>query len=143
MLWSTLWRIVVVPVAFVVAGAASTFVLVTLALERVTQVLHGRGAEGASSILDVFDVVAQGIVLASGITILPAFLVVLVGEVARIRASLYYILGGGAALAAIPLLSQFSRSSDLVLPAPLVWQVFATAGFVGGFVYWLLAGRRA
>jgi hypothetical protein len=24
-----------------------------------------------------------------------------------------------------------------------VWQVFATAGFVGGWVYWLLAGRNA
>jgi hypothetical protein len=24
-----------------------------------------------------------------------------------------------------------------------VWQVLATAGFAGGFVYWLLAGRTA
>ena len=25
----------------------------------------------------------------------------------------------------------------------LIWQVFATAGFAGGLVYWLVAGRRA
>jgi hypothetical protein len=30
-----------------------------------------------------------------------------------------------------------------VLPDPIVWQVFATAGFAGGFVYWLIAGRNA
>jgi hypothetical protein len=27
--------------------------------------------------------------------------------------------------------------------SPVVWQVLATAGFAGGFVYWLVAGRNA
>jgi len=57
--------------------------------------------------------------------------------------ALYYLGGGGAALAAIPLLSHFGQSATFVLPNPAVWQVFATAGFAGGFIYWLLAGRRA
>lgn len=26
---------------------------------------------------------------------------------------------------------------------PALWQVFATAGFAGGLIYWLLAGRNA
>jgi len=25
----------------------------------------------------------------------------------------------------------------------VVWQVLATGGFAGGFIYWLLAGRNA
>ena len=36
----------------------------------------------------------------------------------------------------------FVRLSVLEL-SPVVWQVLATAGFAGGFVYWLLAGRTA
>ena len=143
MFWSTLWRIIVVPVAFIVSGLFTAFVLLTLGLERVTQALHGRSDDVADSVMAVFDVVGQGLLLASGLTVLPALVVVLVGEVARIRSALYYILGGGAALAAIPLLSRLSHSADLALPGPVVWQVLATAGFAGGFVYWLLAGRRA
>jgi hypothetical protein len=36
-----------------------------------------------------------------------------------------------------------SRSGALALPPAAVWQVLATAGFAGGFVYWLIAGRNA
>jgi hypothetical protein len=70
-------------------------------------------------------------------------LLVIVGEVARIRSSAYYILGGGVALCALPLMAMAgSLSSDLSALGTL-WTVFATAGFAGGFVYWLLAGRNA
>ncbi|MCL4767822.1 MAG: hypothetical protein KJZ80_16465 [Hyphomicrobiaceae bacterium] len=143
MFWSTLWRIIVVPVAFAISGLFAALVLVTLGLERVTHAFHGEGMDEADSVFAVFDLVSQGVVLASGLTILPALIVVLVGEVARIRSALYYIVGGGAALAAVPLLSQLGYSAGVVLPSATVWQVFATAGFGGGFIYWLLAGRRA
>jgi len=143
MFWSTLWRIIVVPIAFVISGLMAGLVLVTLGLERVTHTLHGQSMEEADSVFAIFDFVSQGVILASGLSILPALIVVLIGEVARIRSSLYYIVGGGAALAAVPLLAHFGQSASLVLPSPTVWQVFATAGFAGGFVYWLLAGRRA
>ena len=35
------------------------------------------------------------------------------------------------------------QGGAIASPEALVWQVFATAGFAGGFVYWLLAGRNA
>jgi hypothetical protein len=69
--------------------------------------------------------------------------VVFVGEIARIRSALYYVAGGGAALAAIPLLARIGQSGSFALADQIVWQVFATAGFAGGFVYWLIAGRNA
>ena len=85
----------------------------------------------------------QGLALLAGLSILPALLVIFVGEIARIRSAVFYVAGGGAALAAVPLLARVQQSGTLVLPEHAVWQVFATAGFVGGFVYWLIAGRNA
>lgn len=143
MFWSTLWRIIVVPVAFVISGLVAGLVLVTLGLERVTHAFHEQSMGEADSVFAIFDFVGQGVILASSLTIIPALIIVLIGEIARIRSSLYYIVGGGAALAAVPLFTQFGQSAAFVLPSPAVWQVFATAGFAGGFIYWLLAGRRA
>ena len=63
---------------------------------------------------------------------------------------MYYVLAGGAALLAVPLLAgapgEFAVApADLMvaLPAGQYMTIFAAAGFVGGFVYWLLAGRNA
>lgn len=144
MVLSTLGRLIWVPIAFVLAGFSAAFFLVTLSLERVTQAIHGRGDE-ATSIAAMFDLLGQAQLLISGLTLLPAVLVVIIGEVARIRSSLYYIIGGGLALVAVPLLARIGQgaSGAAIMPSTLVWQVFATAGFLGGWVYWLLAGRKA
>jgi hypothetical protein len=81
--------------------------------------------------------------LTSGLTVLPALLLVIVGEVARIRSALYYVIGAGVALAAMPLVLRMGQSEPAGLLSAVALQVFATAGFAGGFVYWLIAGRRA
>jgi hypothetical protein len=143
MLWRTLGRMIVVPIACAVSAAAALFVLVTLGLERATQAVHGRGADDADTAAAVLDLLWQAVVLTSGLPVLPALAVVLIGEVARIRSALYYVVGGGVTLAAIPLLARVGPSQAVTPLAAAVWQVFATAGFAGGFVYWLLAGRRA
>lgn len=141
MFWSTLGRMILVPLAFVIGAIAALFVLVSLGYERLVQATVGSQVDGFEALFDLFG---HGVVLASGLTILPALALVIVGEVARIRSALYYVLGGGAALAAIPLLARFGQqASSGAASSPAVWQVFATAGFAGGFVYWLLAGRRA
>ena len=41
------------------------------------------------------------------------------------------------------LLTRVSQPATVLELSPVVWQVLATAGFAGGFVYWLLAGRTA
>lgn len=140
---SAVGRIIWVPIAFVIAATVAIAILVTLGMERVTQSMHGvSDSEGIGALLDVLQ---QASLLASGLTLVPALLAVIVGEVARIRSALYYVLAGGAALAAIPLISRMSQVAipDGPVTPVIVWQVFATAGFAGGFAYWLLAGRRA
>ena len=74
-------------------------------------------------------------------TIIPALALIIIGEVARIRSIIYYVVGGGIALVAIPALAQAGLSIQIEMPSAAVWQVFATAGFLGGFTYWLIAGR--
>ncbi len=142
MVWRTIGRLVLIPVAFLLSGLVAALVLVTLGLERITQATQGRWQDG-DSIGGFYELITQGHLLLSGLTLVPALAVVIIGEVARIRSSLYYILGGGLALVAIPLIARYGETSTLTLPATVVWQVFATAGFAGGWVYWLLAGRNA
>lgn len=142
MFWKTVGRIIVVAFAFLLAALAAIFVLVTLGLERITGELHRLSGDG-DFVSASFSLMDQGLALLAGLSIIPALLVIFVGEVARIRSLVYYVAGGGAALAAVPLLARVQQSGDFVFPEQTIWQVFATAGFAGGFVYWLIAGRNA
>ncbi len=137
-----LWRVIVVTFAVMVAAAVTVTVLLSIGLEQLTQVWRGQGPL-VGDLDSALVVVRGGFRLASATTIVPALLLVAVGEIARIRAPLYYILGGGAALAAIPLIARLTETGATGMPALLVWEIFATAGFAGGAVYWLIAGRRA
>jgi hypothetical protein len=140
--WRAIGRLIMVPLGFVLASLAAMFILLTLSMERITQAMHGRESDPDTWVA-MFDLAHQTIALFSTFTIVPAILLVIIGEVARIRSSLYYILGGGAVLAAWPLLSRLGAIGQDPAQLGVVWQVFATAGFAGGFIYWLVAGRRA
>ncbi|HEX2840823.1 hypothetical protein [Hyphomicrobium sp.] len=140
MVLKTIGRLIWIPIAFLIAACATLFVLVTLGLETFTQAIHR--LDEADTISAAFDVAWQGSIIASGATLIPALLVVIVGEVARIRSWLFYLVGGGVSLAIIPLLAQVDPGT-MTYALPALWHVFATAGFAGGFVYWLLAGRNA
>ena len=142
MFWSTVGRFIVIPIALLIAALVSGFVLFTLGLERITGALQGNRS-GDDVIVAMFDLTQQGLLLATGLTLIPALVVVIVGEIARIRSAIYYVAGGGLALAAMPMLARMTEFGNVVIPETTVWQVFATAGFAGGFVYWLIAGRNA
>lgn len=133
-------RLIWVPLSFVVAMIGAVFLLGVLGLERLTAYLSAETASGDPGPA-LIGIVLQAGFLLTGATIIPALLVVLIGEVGRIRSFVFYVLGGGFALAAIPLMAQ--AGVGLPLPPASLWQVFATAGFFGGFIYWLLAGRSA
>jgi hypothetical protein len=135
-------RILLVPIGFVLAALATLFVIVTLGQERIVQAATGRGPDEVT-VGAGMDLLRLGWAMLSVQTLIPALLLVIVGEVARIRSALYYVVGGGAALAVVPLLSRLSQPMSVMALSPVVWQVLATAGFAGGFVYWLLAGRNA
>ena len=138
----TVGRLIWVPIAFLLSALVSLFVIVSLGHERIVQAMVGRGPEQAS-IDAAFTLLAFVLQLLSVYTLAPAILLVVIGEVARLRSALYYVIGGGATLAAVPLLARLQQPASALEIAEVVWQVLATGGFAGGFVYWLLAGRNA
>ena len=133
-------RLILVPIAFVIAALIALFVLVTLGSERITHAIHGSDDVSASAAMEL---IGQAVALTSAMTIVPALVLVIIGEVARIRSIYYYVVGGGLALIAIPLIAQLGQGESLVMPGAVVLQVFATSGFLAGFAYWLIAGRTA
>jgi hypothetical protein len=137
-----LGRIIMVPLGCLLAALATLFVIFLLGQQHVVQAMTGRQLDEAT-IGAAFDLLGLALALVSVQSLLPMLLLVIVGEVARIRTALYYVIGGGAALAVVPLLARLSQPSGVVALTPVVWQVLATAGFAGGFTYWLLAGRNA
>ena len=141
MVLKTLGRLIWIPIAFLIAACVAVWVLVTLGLETVTHAFHNLNED--QTVSAAFDIAWQGTLIASGATLIPALLLVIAGEVARIRSWLYYLIGGGVSMAVIPLLAQMGPDVTQQLALPALWHVFATAGFAGGFVYWLLAGRNA
>jgi hypothetical protein len=99
-------------------------------------VLHYGGAP-------VFGVVLFAGTVAPALTSLPGLIAVVAGEVLRLRSWMYYVLAGGAALATVPLLASTESSNFAAGASSQYMAIFLTAGFAGGFVYWLLAGRNA
>lgn len=142
MVANTLLRLIWVPIVFLISAIVAVFVLMSLGLEQITHQMRDLQADEQGALV-IFSFVSQGLLLTTGLTLVPAILVVIVGEVARLRSALYYTIGGGLALVAIPLLARLAQTDAAAATGPLFWQVFATAGFAGGFVYWLLAGRHA
>jgi len=137
-----LGRIILLPIAFVLAAVTTLFVVFSLGQERVVQAISARSPDEVP-VAAILDIVGTALRFATVHTLVPALLLVIVGEAARIRSAVYYIVGGGVALAVVPLLTRFAEPAAVLEVAPAVWQVLATAGFAGGFVYWLLAGRTA
>ena len=145
MIGRIIWRGFVVVVAFCVAAGVALAILLTLGAMWVGDEL--RSVAPGDPLLRHGGAFAFGAVLFTGtiapaITALPAFIAVVVGEVLGLRSWIYYVLGGGAALAAIPLLAGASLD-DPAIPAGEYMTIFAASGFAGGFVYWLLAGARS
>jgi hypothetical protein len=142
MILRTLGRLILVPVAFCLAAATAAVVAVTLGLEKITVAMSGKEG-GAETVQAYWELVMQGGGLIAGLTLLPALAVVIVGEVARIRSWLFYMIGGGLSLGLLPLVAKAGAPDLMTMPPTALWQVLATAGFAGGLVYWLVAGRTA
>jgi len=73
------------------------------------------------------------------LTFMPAVLAVIVAEVIQVRNILYYLVAGGLSVAALPLLASTGDTGFNLHTLT----IFATAGFCGGLLYWLMAGRNA
>jgi hypothetical protein len=146
MIGRVIWRGIIVVVAFCVAAGVALAVLFALGALWVGDEL--RAAAPNDPLFRHGGAAAFGVVLFTGfvapaLTALPAIFAAIVGEVLRLRSWIYYVLAGGASLAAIPLLAGAAANGAPSIPASEYMTIFATAGFAGGFIYWLLAGARA
>ena len=139
---ATIGRLIWLPIAFVLSLLIGAVVIVTLGLERITAYANGLG-DPDMTIEAGMELLRNGLMLAQAATIIPALLVILVGEIARIRSVYFYVVAGGLAAVSIPVVARLTTVGPAELPAVAVWQVFAVGGFIAGFVYWLLAGRTA
>jgi hypothetical protein len=91
----------------------------------------------------IFGIVLFAKTVTPALTVLPALVAVVIGEVLRVRSWIYYVLAGGAALAVVPLLAAPQGADVAAIVSSHYMTIFAAAGFAGGFIYWLLAGARA
>ena len=145
MILRTIFRMVWVVVAFSIAALAALAVLFALGAIWAGSELRAAAPddplvqEGAP----IFGFMVFVSTVSPALTALPALIAVVAGEVLRVRSWLYYVLAGGLALAAIPVLAAPDMAELPAILASRSTTIFATAGFTGGFLYWLLAGGRA
>jgi hypothetical protein len=142
----TVFRLLWAATAFCIAAGIALVVLYVLGAWWVGSelraaaprdpVLHHGGAP-------FFGIVLFASTATPALTALPAITVAVIGEVLRVRSWIYYMLGGGASLAAVPLLVTPSSADLPAVATSQYMAIFLAAGFAGGFVYWLLAGARA
>ena len=146
-MWRTLARVLLlIPFGFILATLTAVAVILFLGYEQIAEA-SSFGTDDAETMIDGWiNVVGEARILTaylSAMTILPGLILVIVGEVAGIRSAIFYVVGAGVALAAMPLLYDISTAGPISETAMEVWPKFATAGFAGGLVYWLIAGRTA
>ena len=147
MIWPTIGRMLSVLFGFILAVIASAIMLFFLGVRWAAQEAVAYTPDNADEMSIImnewFGVMAFFVTVTPLLTLLPGFAVVAVGEVARIRSALYYILSAGAAAALMPVLSAPAQVAASPGYSTEYFAIIATAGFAGGFVYWLIAGRNA
>ena len=137
------WLIVVI--AFALAIALTLIVLTALGSVTMGEELRdGQQIEGElGTVITILSFLFGGasflVALTPTLTVIPALIAVIIGEVVQIRSLLYYVIAGGLAVVSLPLLaSPVEATFNTHYMA-----IFATAGFAGGFCYWLMAGRNS
>lgn len=145
MIVRTIFRVLWAATAFLVAASLAVCALFILGAIWAGDELRAAAPDdplfrqqGAAPVLGL---VVFASTVAPALTILPGAIAAIAGEALRLRTWMYYVPAGGAALALIPVLA--SPATMPALPTGQYMAIFAAAGFIGGFIYWLLAGRKA
>jgi phosphotransferase system glucose/maltose/N-acetylglucosamine-specific IIC component len=139
---SLLGRIIVIFIALMVAIMIAG---ITLAIGIVSPDWSGVDSDPFERV-NFFIVSFFATSFAGAVAILPALVVIVVAEAARMRSFLYYGLGGALVGLASYYGSDVSERLDNttdVVPVGHSLQLAAAAGIIGGIAYWLIAGRNA
>lgn len=145
MILRAIGRIIVVTIGFFLAMTTSLIMLVLLGgRELGSAYVEASDVDPLFSLMaDIWGVVLFAAALGPALTLLPSLAAIIIGEVARIRSAIYYVLAGGAALLALPLLYVTGDGITVAVPNARYMIIFSASGFLGGIVYWLIAGRKA
>lgn len=145
MISRVIFRAILVVLAFFVAALASLAVLFALGAIWAGDELRAAAPQDplVRDGAPIFGMVLFAGTVGPALTALPAMIAVVAGEVLRVRSWMYYVLAGGLSLASIPILAAPETAELPAVVASHAMTIFATAGFAGGLVYWLLAGARA
>lgn len=128
--------LIIIPLAFLTACLAAGAFLV-LALSGGAEGWRQAAAVDEQGLLVVLGSVAAIIVAA--IVAIPAFVVIILAELFRWRSVFFYLIAGALIGLAIGLVQVDRMEPHRENAAALL----AAVGAVGGFVYWLIAGRSA
>lgn len=125
---------------FAAAFAAGTVVTVAILFPAWSDFVIGAYEDGLFGVAFTF-----GMVFVSGFALLPALVLILIGEIVPVRSVIYYALGGAiVALVILVSLGGFDVSAMRVNGfARRESEIMIGAGIVAGLVYWLIAGRGA
>jgi hypothetical protein len=122
--------LILVPVAYIVAVIVASAVIVIGVLGPYD------GDIAASFVLAMFWMtISMG-----GASVGPTAIIVILAEVFSIRSVFVYLALGGLLGLILQQFLGFHGSADLLERR---YVLFPAAGFVGGFAYWLIAGRFA
>jgi len=150
MIWPAIRRIVAVLFAFGLACLTALLVLFIVGADWAARELAAHSQEFAAPneppekfFLHGLGLIAFFATVAPTLSMLPGIVAALIGEVAKTRSVLYYLVAGGLAMIIMPL-SAVAQQAPLVPDGIAQYlTMYATAGFAAGLVYWLLAGRNA
>ena len=135
-------RIIVIVFALILAIIAAG---ITLAIAIVAPDWAGVDADPVER-LSFFIVSFFATSFVGAVAILPAALLIVIAEAARLRSFLYYGIGGAlvglASYYGSDISVRLENTTD-VAPVANALQLAAAAGIIGGLVYWLIAGRNA
>jgi len=139
---SLLGRIIVIFIALMIAIMAAG---ITLAVGIISPDWAGMDSDPVERV-SFFIVSFFATSFAGAVAILPALVVIVFAEIARMRSFLYYGVGG----ALVGLASYYGSDVSVrlenttdVVPVGHSLQLAAAAGIIGGLAYWLIAGRNA
>jgi hypothetical protein len=139
---SLLGRIVVIIFALLMAIVAAGITLAAGILLPEWQVMDSDPVERVLFFFAAFFATSY----VGAVAFMPALLVIVIAEAARMRRFLYYGIGGAlvglASYYGTNMTVRLENTTD-VAPVGNALQLAAAAGIIAGLVYWLIAGRNA
>ena len=138
-------RFLLVSFAFIISIIVALICMVYLGGKELGASYVSEFTNGDPSLSFFNDIIGVGLFVMSvgpALTILPALIAIIVGEVAQVRSVIYYMIAGGLAVLAIPFLYTTGDGISYTIPNVKYMLIFSASGFISGFIYWALAGHR-